>query len=140
MVEEIELAYVAGLLDGEGSVAIYTNGRPRNRSISPPWLLDVSIGNTSLPLMDWLKETFGGSIQPHKASLGNKPMYYWVLHSRAAHAFLIEVMPYMRIKYLQAEVALRYYREGQHSTGHKVSDEEFARRSNVSEQLKLLKR
>jgi hypothetical protein len=45
-----QLAYTAGLIDGEGTVSI--------RKFRGKWKPHIRIANSSVPLMDWLSETF----------------------------------------------------------------------------------
>ena len=63
---ETDLAYFAGLLDGEGHVAIkyfkrHISYRPYSR-----YGLMVGISNTNFDVMRWLLEHVGGSVQMHK--------------------------------------------------------------------------
>ena|ERR1700761_7326465 len=48
------LSYLAGLVDGEGHVAFSSSGKGKRRFV-------IEIKMTSENVIDWLKETFGGS-------------------------------------------------------------------------------
>ena len=48
----MQLAYIAGLIDGEGTVTI--------RRLSGKWLPMIQIVNTDLPVMDWLYSVMNG--------------------------------------------------------------------------------
>ncbi len=93
-----ERGYIAGLLDGEGTIC-RTNKRQ--------W--QVSIINTHAETINWLG-SFGGRIHQRlqrAGSLGRKPIYVWYLFP--AHdvlRFLEMVRPYMRIKQHQAHAAI----------------------------------
>lgn len=95
--ETNDLAYLAALLDSEGYICIAK--LPRN-------LVKVGITNTDLPIMNWLS-SMGGKVIKRKEGVG-KPCYVWNLYSRLdTRAFLIAVVPYMRIKKVKAEEAIK---------------------------------
>ena len=118
-VKGTDLAYTAGLLDGEGTISIqvfnYTRYAPRKkkkgqgvygRKTPTGFELRISIDNTYLPLGIWLKERFGGIVYIHK---GNRlPLFRWILKSEKARIFLLSVFPYLTIKKTQAEVAIAF--------------------------------
>ena len=96
----IDLAYLAGILDGEGNITIA--GQPRNA-------VRIGIANTDLPLMLWLLSIGGGMSrkQGRKGQKSQTPCYYWQLYSRLdTRAFLQAVVPYMRIKRNKATLAI----------------------------------
>lgn len=108
-----EWAYIAGLLDGEGCIYISKN-RPskRTRTVNPFYRLYVVISNTHLGAMVWLHNQLGGSLAQQKAtrtSFSSNPIWNWRLSTRQAARFLEAVLPYLRIKKEQAEVALEFY-------------------------------
>src|SRR4051812_37412335 len=53
------LAYVAGLIDGEGSISIGVSRDHPGRA-TPNYWLQVSVTNTDRTLIDWLLTSFGG--------------------------------------------------------------------------------
>ena len=59
---EREKAYLAGLVDGEGSIVIYRDKRYETFGIK------LEIANTDFELLEWVKTRFGGGIvrAPHK--------------------------------------------------------------------------
>lgn len=87
-----ELAYTAGILDGEGSISICRAAKQWPR-------LEVAIASTDLELLVWLKERWGGRLvkkkvyQPHHRDS-------WMLHFTflKAAAFLEAVEPYLVIE------------------------------------------
>jgi sulfite reductase beta subunit-like hemoprotein len=100
------LGYLAGLLDGEGSV-IVTRTRGRG-SVNDSVSARVIITNTDLPLIEWLLAEVGGSFVPKKRMKDHhRQAYQWLLGGRNAAAFLLAVIPYLRIKKAQAEAGLR---------------------------------
>ncbi len=97
----MNLAYVAGLLDGEGCINF-----TKCRDIKIP---RVCITNTNLEVLEDLKAQFGGHIQ--KASRPNaswKPAYHWVISNSASARFLEKIEPWVRIKQEQVWLVLAW--------------------------------
>lgn len=93
MVDSEELAYAAGLFDGEGSITL-TRHRD-NRTHSP----QVSIASSDYEVVHWFQERFGGSIvtkQPRKSN--HLVSYDWRLTDRRALKFLEFIRPYLVIE------------------------------------------
>lgn len=91
--DAIEIAYAAGLFDGEGSISLV---RQRvNRSHSP----QVSVTSTDLEVLVWLQKRMGGNIvtkQPRKPA--HSVSYDWRLTDRRALIFLQLIRPYLVIE------------------------------------------
>lgn len=73
-------AYLAGLIDGEGSVAIVRIEHPtkRKKTQRVEHKARLSIINTDKKMIDWCVENFGGFL--HKRKIANprwKPCYSW---------------------------------------------------------------
>ena len=98
--EATDLAYLAGILDGEGSITIAES--PRN-------VVRLGIANTNVELMKWLL-SIGGGISECQRKANQKsqtPCYHWQIYSRIdVRSFLAAVVPYMRIKRAKAELAI----------------------------------
>lgn len=87
----MNLAYVAGLMDGEGSI-----GFTRSRSAMVP---RVSITNTDIELLEDIKAAFGGHIQKLTRGKDNwKTAYAWVLGNSKAVDFIEKIEPWLRVK------------------------------------------
>lgn len=104
---EIEKAYIAGILDGEGSIMLTT--LHKNQTPSPV----VAIASTDKELLDWLKEKIGGSIciKPPRKETHNVSWDWKIAHNLALE-FLKDILPYMRIqrKIRRAELLLSEYK------------------------------
>lgn len=105
LLPETVKAYVAGLLDGEGSIALhYRTEKRQNR------YLQVIIYNTNARLMEWLKEQLGGhSFSKVQSNPRHKTAMKWVLSTRPAVELLGAVLPYLVIKRPHAELALNFF-------------------------------
>lgn len=111
------LAYIAGLLDGEGSIVIgmtkVTSPRPRPLVWPSHWL-QVGIVNTNKDLIDWLHRTIGGHISDNSHAPSRKrqrPCWAWRIISNQAQEFLEAILPYMRVKRRQAELAIEFQKK-----------------------------
>jgi len=106
-----KLAYLAGIIDGEGSIV------PYNKTATKRYWR-ITVGNTSEDLIQWLKSNFGGTVNDKKQTWntwlgdapphgGQKPMWGWYVGRQAdVFAILSAVEPLLIIKRGRANVAL----------------------------------
>lgn len=96
--EGVSAAYLAGMIDADGSVR-FKKGRPF-----------VSIYNTHRPLMGWLMETLGhGSLS--SGNVGRERVIAWTIQgARDVHALLCAVRPFLIVKAADADAALAHLR------------------------------
>jgi hypothetical protein len=90
---DTELAYAAGLFDGEGSISLVR--QKNNRSHSP----QVAVASNDYEVLAWFQTRFGGSIvtkQPRKST--HSVSYDWRLTDRRALLFLQLIRPYLVIE------------------------------------------
>lgn len=93
MVDVEELAYAAGLFDGEGSISLIRHHD--NRTHSP----QVSVASTDYEVVSWFRERFGGSIVTKQPRQSNHSVSYdWRLTDRRALVFLDLIRPYLVIE------------------------------------------
>lgn len=103
MITETDLAYAAGIVDGEGSIFGHTpNSGGGNVSIR------VSVSMTDFVVPEWLHKKFGGSLSygRYDKNPKYKPYASWTVASRQAETFLDLAIPHLRAKKEQALVAL----------------------------------
>jgi len=98
-----DLAYLAGLLDGEGCITIRRRFGGCN-SYSGRFLISM----TALDLLSSLRDQFGiGTITKASRKLdGHKQMYRWSVFSQQAASLLKEVLPYLHLKRKHAELVI----------------------------------
>lgn len=115
MVDEEKLAYLAGIIDGEGTIAILKRRKETRKTIvmrSDSYQLQVFVTNTNEDLMVWLLNTFGGSKSHHKGDKRNpnsKRWFVWYVSGYNAIKILRKIEPYLIIKHKNAEVAFEFY-------------------------------
>lgn len=106
IIEGVTLAYIAGIIDGEGSIIIHR--RVPRKGLGQ---LKVVVSNTNRDLLEFLQFYFNGSICSSKAHLKypkNKPCHQWTVSCHQALPLLEMIFPYLRIKRPQAEIAIAY--------------------------------
>ncbi len=109
-VPETTLAYFAGIVDGEGCVAIRDTKYKSKKTgeITRLFFLSVIVTNASLKLLERFKHYFGGHIAIRKkAKKHHQQTYGWHLGYRAGAAFIKRLLPYLEIKKEQAILSLR---------------------------------
>ena len=130
----LHIAYIAGLLDGEGTVAInqsFCKSRTRR------YELQVSIVNTWLEPLLGVKAQHGGSIHSRK-NFRFKPIYHWSVGQRAAEGFLRKVLPYLIIKKQRALLALDFMEKKYGKPWQKLDAAELELRKSYHEQMRKL--
>jgi len=86
------LAYTAGLIDGEGTITLL-RGRAKDKFRHPV----VSVTSTSPELIEFLHQTYGGVIVNQKVYKSHhKKSWSWKLTYDTAIEFIRQIRPYMR--------------------------------------------
>lgn len=94
-----DLAYLAGLIDGEGCI---TSSYPKSRERP----LMLKLGMIHRPTIEWVKMVVGGGVTAHRTN--QKPArqsWTWQLNGIRAYALLSRLLPYMKTKAAEAAVA-----------------------------------
>lgn len=102
VLSSIDAAYIAGFLDGEGSIFIYEKAnRPRLR---------VSFANNDKGILDWISEVTGnGSLSTKtRQSKVHATSYILQFNADAALSLLLQVRMYLRIKKEQADLGINF--------------------------------
>ena len=102
---EVELAYFAGIVDGEGSFVLHRHKHGYRFSCQ------LQVGNTDVRLLEWIRARFGGSVNLEKRhNIKHKPVYRWVGQSSNLSDVIGGILPYLIAKKDQAELMLAYRR------------------------------
>lgn len=137
---DLMLAYLAGIMDGEGCIGIYTNSK-RHRGFQ----LRVKVTMCEPAAVLLMRQVFGGSLRTRQMRKGGiRPYFEWTLSGKPALACLSRLGPFLILKAPQAQLAIEY-NEVRLSMGHRCgqrpySDDEFARLTSMKERLQSLKR
>jgi hypothetical protein len=133
------LAYTAGILDGEGHFSIVWH-KPINRYFGI-----LGVMNTNLELLNWLQDTFGGSIY-HRQQPSNKShwkeRYEWRATNLTMDSIIPLVLPYLKIKKPHARLMLDFRQTmgppNSGGRGRAIDPNVLAKRKNLREQLLVL--
>jgi hypothetical protein len=107
----MEISYLAGLFDGEGSISIiHQLSRPRrNRHYH---VLQVNITNTHEGVLRTVRDAVGFGLFRAKSVRGKhsncKTVFEWNARSDQARRFLELVLPFLIIKKARADLALEF--------------------------------
>ncbi|GAI69533.1 unnamed protein product [marine sediment metagenome] len=99
---ELEIAYIAGLFDGEGCVAVDRRYLPHN----PGLTIEAKIGITTPAPLYLCQRIFGGKVQVETRHKGWHDCYRWRIFAKRAEVFFRVVEPYLIIKKDQANLAI----------------------------------
>lgn len=126
-----DLAYCAGLFDGEGCISLCKD----NNSV---YRLYIKISSTDYSLLEWVQEHFGGSIyRERKGTEKRKESWGWNCKINDHIIFLFSILPFTKIKRLQIIEALNYYYVKQN--GGRLTNEEIILREGYCKRLKAMK-
>lgn len=109
----MNIQYIAGHFDGEGTIGLYiTPGSrdPRYRSgrREPCWVRVVSVVGCYAPTIEGYGERFGGAVRKRLREGPRRCRWEWTIGAVAdIDEFLSTVLPHLREKYEQAELMLR---------------------------------
>lgn len=100
----VDLAWLAGILDGEGTITLCGNRRKRS------YYIQVSIGMTHLPTIQHIRRTtaVGFFVRSVPKNPKHRTCYYWTARCKNAAMWLRKLLPYLVTKKRQAKIALEY--------------------------------
>lgn len=101
------LAWAAGFIDGEGSFLLSPVTNIFRQHMS--YIVALEASNTDLRPLNRLLEIFGGRISIHnKGNIEHSTSYKWRIHGANAALVAERLLPYLTVKYAQAEIAIQY--------------------------------
>lgn len=127
---EVNAAYVAGIIDGEGTITLTRNHRSENRRPV------VSISSTELPLLAYVRSVIGAGRITRKMRTRERhsPSFAYCISSRQALRLLAQVAPFLRTyKTQRASLLLQEYvrltpRNGRYTPEQMAAREDFESR------------
>lgn len=126
----LDIRYIAGFFDGEGSIGMAPKGSG--------FLLRISISNVNLEVLTKIKERFGGFINKRPATDKWKVCYQWCASYNVAIAFLEAVLPHLVVKKEHALVALEWKKHRLGSGAWKGAKADEARAKILAIRNKLM--
>ncbi len=107
----MEIAYIAGLFDGEGYIRINRWKKPNSTHIR--YNLYCGINMTHKPVIGFIQQQFGGSLHEIDRRPKNekwRPVFNWICGSSAAANFITQLRPYLIVKAPEVDLALEFQR------------------------------
>ena len=108
--EDIQLAYLAGIMDADGWFTIRRSTyqmRVRKDAGAPVFSEKLGIKQVQPEAIDMLYSAFGGYRRMEKSSAKNgRPLHSWTVTDKQAAAVALALLPYLRIKRAQAGLLL----------------------------------
>jgi len=145
MEEREKMAYVAGLIDGDGSISLCKKHDVGARSPLYFPMIQFSKANSILP--SFLKDSFGGSLivvnriaQENGVGFEKKKLEYrWKLEkSNLCYPFLTGITEYLHNKHDQAQQLISFIEENPFVRGKKLTDEDLIYREKIYTKIKSL--
>ena len=127
-----QLAYLAGVIDGEGTIGIYHN-KKRNE-----YRLKVYVVNTDERLIRWLQDNFGGYVYS-RVSVKNphwKRKYEW--HLLDDELLLEKILKYLVVKQENAKLGIEFRKTFQNKKSFRLSNKIKEKRKNICSEMQKL--
>lgn len=112
---EVELAYLAGIIDGEGSIGIYHRASIPSSLNSNSYDCSIQISNTDPNLIQWIADKFGGSLKRYDIRYEEsrrkswKPLYRVSWSAKEdVYSILSDVYKYLIVKKRLAELMFAF--------------------------------
>lgn len=130
-----DLAWLAGFFDGEGCIYLH---HPTKVNYS----LVIQVASTDKWILGWFSLAFGGSIRVSNFNKKSwKQQWQWSTSCQKAEATLKVLLPYLKLKKAQAELALEFQKSRSFKRGlNAVNEAELILREAYYQELKFSKR
>jgi len=129
------LAYVGGLIDGEGCISIQkTSGKKK-----ACYYLEIAIGMSlkAAPLLQAIKKSFGGTLCKGRVKSKNwDGSLKWRIGGEKAMEFLVKVQPYIILKASQTSIAIELEMMRQNAPTLPNGTKDWSKIRDSAEQLK----
>lgn len=122
-----ERAYIAGLVDGEGSIYVAAVGPERDRTVYPI----VTVAMTHHGVIEWLTERLqAGTVKLHnQTNLRRhpymKPQYRFQVFGKRAQLLCNAMLPYLKVKHEQARLVGEFPCDARIAPGVKIERSEI---------------
>lgn len=130
-----ERAYLAGLIDGEGSIYVGAIGTSRQKTCYPC----VAIGMTDRAVIEWAASRWGCAVSYVLKRTKNPnwlDQHFVRLSGKRAQILCLVLLPYLRVKRAQAELVCTFPCDVRTAPGHTISPEvnavRFALRDKIN--------
>lgn len=138
---DVDAAYIAGLLDGEGCFTMQWSDRKRDSALSPRIVLCMC----SERAVEWFSKTIGNSYREKTSPSLNKngihKQYRCNISGSRASSLAKRIIPYLKVKRRQAELFVRFAKtlsfgiNNKSKPGTRLSAETITARHRLKEEL-----
>jgi len=108
MITDSDKIYAAGFFDGEGCVRVLK--QRGTRMTSPQYVINAGMTNLNRGILDFLRDKFGGDIQERNRANRWRTCYELRLSPGNAIPFFKAILPYLKVKQSQVELALELHK------------------------------
>jgi len=146
---KLSLQYVAGYIDADGCITIAKTKNRYGKGL-PSYFLRVTVMGIDKPMMEDLKETFGGSVSSKMSKHGEScylPHHHvqwrWEISGNIALQFLKRIVPFLRGKKEQGLIGMKFQvdknRTWKQYRGNPVPEQEAQKREVLYTKMRQLK-
>ena len=124
---ESEIAYLAGLFDGEGNIQYkqYMRQRRHQEKAYPTWSIRMEMSMTDESIIRYTHEVLGvgtvGKRKNGKGSLGKKQQWRWRCGYRDAYSVCLLFWPHAHVKLEKIQKIIDHYSGGKIMNGNIVN-------------------
>lgn len=105
MEDNSTLQYLAGFIDGEGSISVNLSKNPKGRR---RWYLRMTCHQVNPAPLELLINTFGGSLRYSRRTATQRPIHEWAISSNEAYSAIKRLRPYLIVKAKEADLAMKF--------------------------------
>jgi hypothetical protein len=115
--QAVLIAYLAGIIDGEGTIRINKVKAKKNWNYS--YYLQMSCGMTCKEVPELLKKIFGGNVREERVADGYRSIWRWALTGRFQIYVVLKLLKtYLIVKKEQVAVALDFCEKWKNPVRH----------------------
>jgi hypothetical protein len=131
------LAYLAGIIDGEGCISLR---RILEKGKCAKWDIRIYVVSTDKILIDWLQSNFGGTTYSRisKKNPHWKRKHEWIISKKALTPILTAIYPFLVIKKQHCEIAIKFRETYTDGLRNRLSSQLLEIRHECFENLKKL--
>ena len=131
---KLTASYLAGLIDGEGSLEIRKRKKPECKN-GIMYVARIRVALTDKPLIYWLKDSFGGWVSNRIGKGKCRDSYAWCLNYGGNKKFLDKVLPYLKLKRERGEVIKEFLKTFSESS-YKIVENKLGYGTGLHKELK----
>lgn len=118
---DTDLAYIAGIVDGEGCIRIKKSNPNPGIRVTPGYHAAIQIRMVDESAISFIQQVLGGSYYKESAPAPNRrPLFLYAAQNLIAERVLRKILPFLKVKRKQAELVLSLVELKRTSTRHRT--------------------